>query len=57
MHSFKDTEGRDWILSVNPVTIRRVRERHKFDLSSSLFDNEARRLLDDPVFWSILCSH
>ena len=52
MHTFQDTQGRTWSVSINVDTIRRVRSRLSINLSDAMDGKLVERLSADPV---LLC--
>jgi hypothetical protein len=50
MKTFKDINGRDWLIAVNVTAIKRVRDLANFDLLSVAEDkNSVLRLSSDPI--------
>lgn len=49
MKSFKDTEGREWMISLNVTTIKRVRDLCGIDLLQSFGSAALEKLASDPI--------
>jgi hypothetical protein len=45
--SFKDTEGREWVLRVDVNSVRSIRDKYKIDLQKVWNSEDERRRLDD----------
>lgn len=49
MRTFKDTAGRDWTISINVATVKRLRDVLQVDLMDVIEGDLLRRLYSDPI--------
>jgi hypothetical protein len=48
-HIFKDTEGREWVVSVNIATVKRIKEKLQLDILDKIGITALEQIASDPI--------